>query len=296
VESDAMSSVARRIGAIPCIGIVGQEFDDEILEKVVKDTVETMSNSINDIDTVDRFLGLHAQSINEMLENGIEISDAFVDELLGVTVTDEVTKFKSISPVAPSNVRDISYSRYDEKMEEALFGHNNTVTSTQLDSNETDTKAKSNDVFGPSLFKPKKDQLNLTGLLNVLDGVVDTPGRILIMTTNHPEMLDPALIRPGRIDKKIMLGYMCSIDVIAMLEHYFQTTLGIEQKHRVERAVQDGYLKLTPAQVEQMTAECDEVNDLIRILEEKAQMFSSRQTPLTTPMSTSSASIATDTN
>ena len=46
------------------------------------------------------------------------------------------------------------------------------------------------------------------GLLNVLDGIVDTPGRIVIMTTNHPEALDAALIRPGRIDKKIYLGYM----------------------------------------------------------------------------------------
>ena len=46
------------------------------------------------------------------------------------------------------------------------------------------------------------------GLLNVLDGIVDTPGRIVIMTTNLPEALDAALIRPGRIDKKIYLGYM----------------------------------------------------------------------------------------
>ena len=48
----------------------------------------------------------------------------------------------------------------------------------------------------------------LQGLLNVLDGVVDTPGRIVVMTTNHPEALDAALIRPGRIDKKVYLGYM----------------------------------------------------------------------------------------
>ena len=34
----------------------------------------------------------------------------------------------------------------------------------------------------------------------MLDGVVDSPGRILIMTSNHPEKLDPALIRPGRVD------------------------------------------------------------------------------------------------
>mgnify|MGYP003683367193 CR=1 FL=1 len=46
------------------------------------------------------------------------------------------------------------------------------------------------------------------GLLNVLDGVVETPGRLLIMTTNHPEKLDPAITRPGRIDKTILLGQM----------------------------------------------------------------------------------------
>lgn len=39
------------------------------------------------------------------------------------------------------------------------------------------------------------DALNLAGILNTLDGVVDTPGRLLVMTSNHPEKLDPALIR-----------------------------------------------------------------------------------------------------
>ena len=53
----------------------------------------------------------------------------------------------------------------------------------------------------------KKAKLTLAGLLNVLDGVVDSPGRILIMTTNHPEKLDPALIRPGRINKRLHLGH-----------------------------------------------------------------------------------------
>lgn len=46
------------------------------------------------------------------------------------------------------------------------------------------------------------------GLLNVLDGVVDTPGRIVVVTTNVVDCLDEALIRPGRIDKKILLDYM----------------------------------------------------------------------------------------
>eukprot|EP00955_Chlamydomonas_euryale_P023463 247865-Chlamydomonas_euryale.AAC.1 len=65
------------------------------------------------------------------------------------------------------------------------------------------------------------DDLNLAGLLNVLDGVVDTPNRIVIMTTNHPEKLDPALIRPGRINKKIYMGRICVDQALSMMKHYF---------------------------------------------------------------------------
>ena len=43
-------------------------------------------------------------------------------------------------------------------------------------------------------------RISLSGLLNVIDGIASTEGRILIMTTNSVITLDPALIRPGRID------------------------------------------------------------------------------------------------
>lgn len=48
--------------------------------------------------------------------------------------------------------------------------------------------------------------VTLSGLLNALDGVSSREGRILFLTTNHPERLDAALVRPGRVDKKIELG------------------------------------------------------------------------------------------
>ncbi|KEQ86374.1 P-loop containing nucleoside triphosphate hydrolase protein [Aureobasidium pullulans EXF-150] len=46
-------------------------------------------------------------------------------------------------------------------------------------------------------------KISLSGLLNCIDGVATHEGRILIMTTNHPEKLDPALIRAGRVDMQI---------------------------------------------------------------------------------------------
>ncbi len=46
----------------------------------------------------------------------------------------------------------------------------------------------------------------LSGLLNVLDGVGSQEGRVVIMTTNKPDRLDSALVRPGRVDMRVYLG------------------------------------------------------------------------------------------
>jgi len=52
----------------------------------------------------------------------------------------------------------------------------------------------------PSEGGSSMEKLDLGTMLNLMDGVLETPGRILIMTTNKSSALDPALIRPGRID------------------------------------------------------------------------------------------------
>lgn len=53
----------------------------------------------------------------------------------------------------------------------------------------------------------QKNGVTMSGLLNTFDGVASQEGRILIMTTNHIENLDEALIRPGRVDKKAEFQY-----------------------------------------------------------------------------------------
>jgi chaperone BCS1 len=47
------------------------------------------------------------------------------------------------------------------------------------------------------------DGLTFSGLLNAIDGILAQDGRVLFMTTNHREKLDPALIRPGRADVQV---------------------------------------------------------------------------------------------
>ncbi|MCJ1467172.1 hypothetical protein MMC07_005795 [Pseudocyphellaria aurata] len=51
--------------------------------------------------------------------------------------------------------------------------------------------------------KDNNKGISLSGLLNAIDGVASHEGRVLVMTTNFPDKLDDALIRPGRIDMKV---------------------------------------------------------------------------------------------
>lgn len=64
----------------------------------------------------------------------------------------------------------------------------------------------SGDKSDQSSIHSNRSNCTLSGVLNVLDGVGSAEGRIVIMTTNKPEQLDSALVRPGRIDLKVFLG------------------------------------------------------------------------------------------
>ena len=64
-------------------------------------------------------------------------------------------------------------------------------------------------------------RLSLSGLLNALDGVASTEARILFMTTNYLERLDPALIRPGRVDYKQCIDYATVHQLQCMYSRFF---------------------------------------------------------------------------
>lgn len=50
-------------------------------------------------------------------------------------------------------------------------------------------------------------KITASDLLNFIDGIIASQGRLLIMTTNYPHLLDRALTRPGRVDKKWEIPY-----------------------------------------------------------------------------------------
>ena len=70
------------------------------------------------------------------------------------------------------------------------------------------TKNEDEDEDKPNGNVDTKDDsgISFSGLLNAMCGIAVSEGRIMFMTTNHPEKLDPALIRPGRIDVHFEVG------------------------------------------------------------------------------------------
>jgi mitochondrial chaperone BCS1 len=67
-----------------------------------------------------------------------------------------------------------------------------------------------------------QSMITFSGLLNALDGVASAEERIVFMTTNHAELLDQALVRPGRIDMKEYLGNATPSQIRRMFLRFYE--------------------------------------------------------------------------
>ena len=142
-----------------------------------------------------------------------------------------------------------------------------------------------------------KQQLNLSVLLNILDGVLETPGRIVIMTSNEPRKLDPALVRPGRIDISIEFKKCSAEDILDMLSGLCDYVVNEKDRAVTLQELDDG--KWTPAEVAKVIFENigrprDALEKFKRPLEVVPAPLSTLTTPLTT-LSTPLSTLATST-
>ena len=104
----------------------------------------------------------------------------------------------------------------------------------------------SRDPFAPELDDDIiKDPIDLAFLLNLLDGTLESSGRIVVFTSNYPERFDKALIRPGRIDMIIEFK-KCSTKIVREMIMGFYDLTELEWNH----PELDG--KWSPAEVNQI--------------------------------------------
>ena len=86
-------------------------------------------------------------------------------------------------------------------------------------------KKKDEDMFGDR--KEEKDTFDLSFLLNLLDGTLEANGRIIAFSSNYPERIDKALIRPGRVDM-IVHFKRCSRAVLKeMVDSFYEQDIEI---------------------------------------------------------------------
>jgi mitochondrial chaperone BCS1 len=103
--------------------------------------------------------------------------------------------------------------------------------------NEDGTKEVVTGTATPPTEKKKKSEagVTLSGLLNAIDGVAATEGRILIITTNNAANLDPALMREGRIRERIYIGPLEPADVEHMFTVFYDGDFTLAQKELVRQ-------------------------------------------------------------
>ena len=79
-----------------------------------------------------------------------------------------------------------------------------------------------------------EEPITLDDILNVFDGIRETPGRILIISSNHYDKLDPALIRPGRIDVTLELTKASHNTISELYKHLFNKEIDVEKLANVK--------------------------------------------------------------
>ncbi|KAI0831259.1 BCS1 N terminal-domain-containing protein [Trametes gibbosa] len=103
--------------------------------------------------------------------------------------------------------------------------------------------------------------VTFSGFLNALDGVASGEERVVFMTTNHPERLDPALIRPGRVDLAMLIDDASPQQTRRLFERFYGP--GEEGQEGWERIPEDTLKGLA-----------DEIEELVREEAEKGRRIS----------------------
>ena len=77
-------------------------------------------------------------------------------------------------------------------------------------------------IFSERKNTEKNNTLTFSGFLNAIDGVRSQEGRIIVMTTNYRERLDPALLRPGRVDEMFEINYSSHFQMEKLCFRFFK--------------------------------------------------------------------------
>jgi len=108
----------------------------------------------------------------------------------------------------------------------------------------------------------KEDEFTLECVLNTLDGVHELYDAVIVFTTNDIGALDPAFLRPGRIDQIIHMDLAGPPIIKKMVEHFFQ-----EKSEKIWDINPD--CKIAPAYVQEVCIRNSSLEETFKCLSQK---------------------------
>lgn len=152
---------------------------------------------------------------------------------------------------------------------ERLAERSRTTAQMKPSKEENDTASKGSSSSSSSslmdIVKLLSERLTLGGLLTALDGLLELHNTIVVMNTNHPEKLDPRLVRPGRVTHEIYLGPFSTGDAVALVQRKFPKATAARLPLLAKRAWVPAELKQHVAR----SATLDQLAERLRTSSEK---------------------------
>ena len=99
-------------------------------------------------------------------------------------------------------------------------GGSNNEYSKKRSTKKSDDMNKTGQIHGPASLMKQKSVINDADILTIMDGLVETSGRIIICTANDPSKISEVFKRPGRLDEHIEFT-KCTIHMISQLLELF---------------------------------------------------------------------------
>ena len=112
-------------------------------------------------------------------------------------------------------------------------------------------------------------KVSYSGFINALDGVAAHEGSVVFLTTNHPELIDEAAIRSGRVDFRMELGLCDASQLERMFLKFFDDASAAA---RFANEVAPG--RWSPAQVQERLLKAESVDEAISLFRDTKQAAS----------------------
>jgi len=115
-----------------------------------------------------------------------------------------------------------------------------------------------------SMTKTIDDEITLEYVLNIFDGVIEQHDTIIIFTTNHLEDIDPALLRPGRVDIQMELKRATVETIKEMLAYHYNIPKEEIEKKEGMKLLKD--YEYSPAYIQNQITKINNTEELLERL------------------------------